>query len=147
MVISLDLELEGDTGLLQKVGLALVGDVDKDAASLALHLHKDLGESALTDLLEGGQHTGAEHDLGLSATEGVGVHASDDQSLVGALLRVSGHIGEDLGGDDGVTDHEVSVGNLVGQTQHTDTDTLEHTVAVKLVHDKRSIDVSRLLDL
>merc|ERR1719320_260040 len=37
--------------------------------------------------------------------------------------------------------------DLVGQTQHTNTDTLEHTVAVKLVHDKRSIDVSGLLDL
>merc|ERR1719447_2573069 len=39
------------------------------------------------------------------------------------------------------------MGDLVGQTQHTDTDTLQHAIAVKLVHDKRSIDVSGLLDL
>merc|ERR1719376_1067090 len=52
-----------------------------------------------------------------------------------------------LGGDNGVTGHEVGVGPLVGQTQHTDADTLEHAVAVKLVHDKRSVDVSGLLDL
>merc|ERR1719244_1245914 len=121
--------------------------MDKHTTSLALHLHEDLGQSSLTDLLEGGQHTGAEHDLGLAATEGVGVHAGSNESLGGALTRVTGQIGEDLGGDDGVTGHEISVGDLVGQTQHTNTDAFEHTVAVKLVHDKRSIDVSRLLDL
>jgi hypothetical protein len=49
--------------------------------------------------------------------------------------------------NDGVADHEVSVGHLVGQTQHADADAFEHTVAVQLVHDERSIDVSRLLDL
>ena len=62
VVVETDVPLDsGDTLLLGD--LALVGDVDEDAASLALHLHEDLGESALTDLLEGGQHTGAEHDL------------------------------------------------------------------------------------
>merc|ERR1711970_1189681 len=135
----------GDALLLGN--LALVSDMDKHTTSLALHLHEDLGQSSLTDLLEGGQHTGAEHDLGLSATEGVGVHAGGNESLGGALTRVTGQIGEDLGGDDGVTGHEIRVGDLVGQTQHANTDALQHAVAVKLVHDERSVDVSGLLDL
>merc|ERR1719447_1452014 len=135
--------LEGDLLL----SLDVVGDVDEDAAGLALHLDDDLGQSTFTDLLEGGQHTRAEHDLGLSATERVSVHASGDEGLEGALLGVVGQVGEDLGSDDGVTRHEVSVGDLVGQTQHANTDTLQHAVAVKLMHDKGSVDVSRLLDL
>ena len=62
IVVETDVPLDSrDTLLLGD--LALVGDVDKDAAGLALHLHEDLGESSLTDLLEGRQHTGAEHDL------------------------------------------------------------------------------------
>merc|ERR1719462_241857 len=146
VVVETDVPLDGGDALLLG-DLALVGDVDKDASGLALHLNEDLGESSLTDLLKSGQHTGAEHDLGLAATEGVGVHTGVDEGLLGALTRVTGQVGEDLGGDDGVTGHEVGVGHLVRQTQHTNTDTLEHTVAVKLVHDKRSIDVSGLLDL
>ena len=45
------------------LSLDVIGDVDKDASGLALHLDDDLGQSTLTDLLELGQHTGAEHDL------------------------------------------------------------------------------------
>ena len=60
--------------------------------------------------------------LGATATESVGVHAGHDESLLGALLGVSGQVGEDLGSDDGITRHEVGVGNLVGQTQHANTD-------------------------
>jgi len=146
VVVETDVPLDGGDALLFG-DLALVGDVDEDASGLALHLDDDLGESSLTDLLELGQHTGAEHDLGPAATEGVRVHAGVDEGLLGALLGVTGHVGEDLGGDNGVTGHEVGVGHLVGQTQHTDADTLEHAVAVKLVHDKRSVDVSGLLDL
>merc|ERR1719447_2207878 len=144
--VLLDVPLDNlESNLL--LALDVIGDVDEDAASLALHLDDDLGQSALSDLLKLGQHTSAEHDLGLAATEGVGVHTSSDQGLAGALLGIVGQVGEDLGSDDGVTGHEVGVGDLVGQTQHTDTDALEHTVAVELVHDKRSVDVSRLLDL
>merc|ERR1719295_75538 len=117
-VVETDVPLDGGDALLLG-DLALVGDVDENAASLALHLQEDLG---------------------LAATERVGVHTGGDQGLLGALLGISGHIGEDLGSDDGVTRHEVSVGNLVGQTQHTDADALQHAVAVKLVHDKRSIN-------
>merc|ERR1711962_1546979 len=146
VVVETDVPLDGgDTLLLGD--LALVGDVDENAASLALHLHEDLGESALTDLLQGGQHTGAEHDLGGTATERVGVHAGLDEGLLGARFGVSGHIGEDLGSDDGITRHEIAVGNLVRQAQHANTDALKHTVAVKLMHDERSVDVSGLLDL
>merc|ERR1719315_538676 len=99
------------------------------------------------NLLESRQHTGAEHDLGATATEGVGVHAGGDEGLLGALFGVSGQVGEDLGSDDGITRHEIGVGNLVGQTQHANTDALEHAVAVELMHDKRSVDVTGLLDL
>ena len=62
IIVETDVPLDGgDTLLLGD--LALVGDVDKDSASLALHLDDDLGQSSLTNLLEGGQHTSAEHDL------------------------------------------------------------------------------------
>merc|ERR1712198_815582 len=145
-VVEADVPLDGGDALLL-CDLALVGDVDEDAASLALHLDDDLGQSAFTDLLQLGQHARAEHDLGPAATEGVRVHAGVDEGLLGALLRIPGQIGEDLGGDDGVAGHKVGVGDLVGQTQHTDADTLQHAVAVKLVHDERSINVSGLLDL
>merc|ERR1712198_86365 len=145
-VVEADVPLDGGDALLL-CDLALVGDVDEDAASLALHLDDDLGQSAFTDLLQLGQHARAEHDLGPAATEGVRVHAGVDEGLLGALLRIPGQIGEDLGGDDGVAGHEVGVGDLVGQTQHADADTLQHAVAVELVHDERSIDVSGLLDL
>merc|ERR1719295_2044014 len=144
--VLLDVSLDDFEGNLF-LSLDGVSRGDEDAACLALHLDDDLGQRSFTDLLELGQHTSAEHDLGLAATEGVGVHAGVDEGLLGALLRVTGQIGKDFGGDDGVTHHEVSVGHLVRQTQHTNADTLEHTVAVKLVHDKRSIDVSGLLDL
>merc|ERR1712168_894867 len=88
----------GDTLFLGN--LALISDVDEHAASLALHLHKDLGQSSLTNLLKGRQHTGAEHDLSFATTEGISIHTSGDKSLRGALTRVTGQIGEDLGGDD-----------------------------------------------
>ena len=42
---------------------------------------------------------------------------------------------------------EVGIWDFVGQTQHTDANALQHAIAVKLVHDERSIDVSGLLDL
>ena len=45
------------------LSLDVIGDVDKDASGLALHLDDDLGQSTLTDLLEFGQTTSAEHDL------------------------------------------------------------------------------------
>lgn len=69
------------------------------------------------------------------------------ERLLSALLGVTGHFGEDLGGDDRVTRHEVGVGHLVGQTQHADADAFQHSVAVQLVHDQGSVDVSGLLDL
>merc|ERR1719334_458370 len=114
---------------------------------MSLHLVDDDGKSSLTDLLELGQTTRAEHDLGVSGSEVIGVHADGGQGLVGAALGVSRHLGEDLGGDDGITSHEIGVGHLVGQTQHANTDTFQYSVAVKLVHDKRSVDVTGLLDL
>merc|ERR1712168_1752868 len=93
----------GDTLLLGN--LALVSDMDEHAASLALHLHEDLGQSPFTNLLQGGQHTGTEHDLSFATTEGISIHTGGNKSLRGALTRVTGQIGEDLGGDDGVTGH------------------------------------------
>merc|ERR1712168_1042284 len=63
--------------------LALISDVDEHTTSLALHLHEDLGQSPFTNLLKGGQHTGAEHDLSLATTEGVGVHAGGNEGLGG----------------------------------------------------------------
>ena len=61
--------------------------------------------------------------LGYSGSECVWVHASFDEGLLGALFGVACQVGEDLGGDDGVTSHEVGVWYFVGQTQHTDTNT------------------------
>ena len=63
--------------------------------------------------------------LGVSGSEVIGVHADGGESLVGAALGVAGHVRENLGRDDGITGHEVSVGHLVGQTQHANTDTCE----------------------
>merc|ERR1712168_766295 len=144
-VVVSDVVLDGGNALLLG-GLGLEGDGDQAASDMSLHLVDDDGESTLTDLLKLGQTTSAEHDLGVSGSEVIGVHADGGQSLVSAALGVSRHLGEDLGGDDGITSHEIGVGHLVGQTQHTNTDTFQHSVAVKLVHDKRSVNVSRLLD-
>ena len=43
-------------------------------------------------------------------------------------------------------DHEVGVDDLVGETELTDADALQHSVAGELVHDQRSIGVTGLLD-
>ena len=71
-------------------------------------------------------------DLGGAATELVGVESGFDESLGGAALGIPGHVGEDLRRDDGVTGHEVGVGDLVGQTQHANTDTCHSRKNVKL---------------
>merc|ERR1712002_669543 len=144
-VVVSDVVLDGGNALLLG-GLGLEGDGDQAASDMSLHLVDDDGESSLTDLLKLGQTTSAEHDLGVSGSEVIGVHANGGQSLVGAAFGVSGHLGEDFGRDDGITSHEIGVWHLVGQTQHANTDTFQHSVAVKLVHDKRSVNVSRLLD-
>merc|ERR1719289_213563 len=135
--------LEGD--LLSS--LDVVGDVDEASADVRLHLDNDLGQSAFTDLLKHRQLPGTEHDLGLAASKGVRVHSCLDERLLGAFFRVSGQIGEGLRRYNRVTRHEVLMGNFVRQTQHANADALQHAVAVKLVHDEGSVDVSGLLDL
>jgi len=134
-VVVSDVVLDGGDALLLG-GLGLEGDGDQAASDMSLHLVDDDGKSALTDLLKLGQTTSAEHDLGVSGSEVIGVHADGGQSLVGASFGVSRHLGEDLRGDDGITSHEICVWHLVGQTQHTNTDTFQHSVAVKLVHER-----------
>merc|ERR1719334_2266428 len=66
--VLLDVSLDDFEGNLL-LSLDVIGNVDKDASGLALHLDDDLGQRSFTDLLELGQHTSAEHDLGLAATE------------------------------------------------------------------------------
>merc|ERR1719295_423511 len=146
-VVDSDVSLDGGEKVLLGLEVVVFGELHEDNSGGTLHLEDDLGQRTFTDLLELGETTGAEHDLGGAATEFVGVESDLDESLGGAALGIAGHVGEDLGRDDGVTGHEVGVGDLVGQTQHANTDALEHAVAVKLVHDERSVDVSGLLDL
>merc|ERR1719427_440197 len=146
VVVDLDVSLNGGEKVLLHLEVVVLGELHEDDSGGTLHLQDDLGQSTLTDLLQLGQTTSAEHDLGVSASEFIGVQADLDEGLGSASLGVGRRVGERLGGDDRVSGHEVGVGNLVRQTQHANTDALQHAVAVKLVHDERSIDVTGLLD-
>ena len=59
----------------------------------------------------------------MSGSEVVGIQTGLDEGLLGTGFGIAAQIGEDFGGDDGITRHEVGVGHLVGQTQHANTDT------------------------
>merc|ERR1712142_465000 len=114
---------------------------------MGLHLEDDLGQSLFANLLQVRQLAGAEHHLGVSGSEVVWVHAAGRQRLVGAALGIRFHIGEDLRSDNGITGQEIRVRHLVRQTQHANTDTLQHSVAVELVHDEGRVGVTGLFDL
>ena len=61
-VVVPDVVLDGSDAFLLG-GLELVSDGDQAAAHVSLHLQHDHGERGLTDLLQLGQATSAEHDL------------------------------------------------------------------------------------
>merc|ERR1719383_219102 len=99
------------------------------------------------NVLQLGQLTSAEHDLGVSSSEVLRVHSDAEECLVGGGLVVRATISEDLWRHDRVTHQEVRVHHLVGQTQLANTDALQHSVASELMHDQGRIGVTRLLDL
>ena len=66
-----------------------------------------------------------DNHLGVASSKVIGVETGVRQSLVGTALGIALHIGENLGRNNRITGHEVSVGHLVGQTQHANTDTCE----------------------
>ena len=66
------------------------------------------------------------------------------QNNLGRLLQV--FLIKGLGPTkDGVTLSEVRVKDSIGKTPHANPDTLQHTIASKLVHDERGFNFKRLL--
>merc|ERR1719283_719644 len=103
-------------------------------------------QCVLTNVLQLGQLASAEHNLGVTGSEVVRVHAYAEQRLVGCAFVICATISEDLGCNDRVTHQEIGVNHLVRQAQLANTNAFQHSVASELMHDQWRVRMSRLLD-
>merc|ERR1719204_2774812 len=124
--------------------LLLIDNIPQPLVDLTLQVPDKLHDDLITSLLKLGQSASLEEDQSVTKTvavsvEGNLVHKSIDSSLV--ILRAV-----DLSSaKDGITHLVVRVEHPVGEASHTDSDTLKHTIASQLVHDKRRLDITGLL--
>merc|ERR1719412_1025723 len=129
---------------LPLVELLLV-DISTDPLQhLTLDEAHPLDDQLVTLLLKASKGTSTEEDKGVSepvslAVEGNAVHESIDSGLV-VFRGLDGILSEAR-----VPQLEVGVQHPVGESAHADPDSLEHTVASQLVHDKRGLHLAGLL--
>merc|ERR1712012_542739 len=129
---------------LTLISLLLIDDSSGPLEHLSLDEADPFDDQVITSLLKSSKSSGSEEDKGVSQPVSVSgevdlVHESVDCSLVVAgagnlsLSKTS------------ISHLEVRVEHSVGETSHTDSDSLQHTVTSQLVHDQWRLNLSRLL--
>merc|ERR550519_2019091 len=85
-VVNFDVPLNRREQIFLRFEVVVLGELHEDDSGGTLHLQDNLRQSAFADLLQAGQASSAEHDLGVSASELVGVETDFDECFGGATL-------------------------------------------------------------
>merc|ERR1719151_175925 len=134
----------GNLDQLPLVSLLLVNSTSYPLEDLSLGHSDPFDDKLITSLLKTGKSSGSEEDEGVSQPVSVTgevdlVHEGVDSGLV-----VAGRCNLSLS-QASVPHLEVRVVHSVGESSHTDPDTLKHTITGQLVHDKMGLNLSGLL--
>merc|ERR1712012_1462220 len=129
---------------LTLISLLLIDDSSGPLEHLSLDEADPFDDQVITSLLKSSKSSGSEEDKGVSQPVSVSgevdlVHESVDSGLV-----VTGAGNLSLA-QASISHLEVRVEHSVGETSHTDSDSLQHTITSQLVHDQMRLNLSRLL--
>ena len=122
-----------------------VSPSSQEPSAVSLELDDQVCDPEVPLLLEVGEHTGAEEDLGLTDPVEAGVQLQGLDHLLARLLAVHEPLGDHVGGEQLVSLSELLEGDPVGESLATDPDSLEDTVAPQLVQDEPGVDLAGLL--
>merc|ERR1711963_455123 len=101
-------------------------------------------DQVITSLLKTSKSSSSEEDKGMSQPVSLTVKSNLVHEGIGGNLVVRG--GSNLSLSKTSISHlEVRVKHSVGETSHTDSDSLQHTITSELVHDKMRLNLSWLL--
>merc|ERR1711963_704348 len=101
-------------------------------------------DQVITSLLKTSKSSSSEEDKSVSQSVSLSVKSNLVHEGIGSNLVVRG--GSDLSLSKTSISHlEVRVKHSVGETSHTDSYTLQHTITGELVHDKMRLNLSWLL--
>jgi len=133
-----------DNNELSLSTLLLIDNISHSLEDLTLHVTNKLQDNVISGLLKHSKSTSTEEDKSVTKTisfpgEVDLVHQSVGSSLV--VTRASNFSSS----KDSISQLVVRVEHSVGESSHTDSDTLKHTITSELVHDKRRLNLSRLL--
>merc|ERR1719336_3549149 len=134
-------------GNIDQLPLVPLLGVDHSTVSLenlSLDLADPFDDEVIASLLKSGKSTSSEEDEGVSQPVSVPGEADLVHKSVGGGLVVAG--AGNLGLSQASISHlEVRVKHSVGETSHTDPDTLKHTITGQLMHNQRRLNLSGLL--
>merc|ERR1711963_770833 len=101
-------------------------------------------DQVIASLLKTSKSSGSEEDKGVSQPVSLPVKSNLVHEGIGSNLVVRG--GSDLSLSKTIVSHlEVRIKHSVGETSHTDSDSLQHTITGELVHNKMRLNLSGLL--
>merc|ERR1711962_986047 len=133
-----------DNNELSLSTLLLIDNISHSLEDLTLHVTNKLQDNVISGLLKHSKSTSTEEDKSVTKTisfpgEVDLVHQSVGSSLV--VTRASNFSSS----KDSISQLVVRVEHSVGESSHTDSDALKRTITSELVHDKRRLNLSRLL--
>merc|ERR1711963_73610 len=101
-------------------------------------------DQVITSLLKTSKSSSSEEDKSVSQPVSLPVKSNLVHESIGSNLVVGGGSNFSLS-KTSVSHLEVRVKHSVGETSHTDSDSLQHTITGELVHDKMRLNISGLL--
>merc|ERR1711963_258227 len=101
-------------------------------------------DQVITSLLKTSKSSSSEEDKSVSQPVSLPVKSSLVHESIGSNLVVGGGSNFSLS-KTSISHLEVRVKHSVGETSHTDSDSLQHTITGELVHDKMRLNLSWLL--
>ena len=103
-----------------------------------------LSDSVLAGLLDFGENTSAEEDLGGSEAVGILLELEVIEDSLGGLLSILS-IARNVGGEEIVSLHKLGVDDAVGETLSADFNSLKHTIATELIKNDSVLQMSSTL--
>merc|ERR1711963_765474 len=101
-------------------------------------------DQVITSLLKTSKSSSSEEDKGVSQPVSLPVKSNLVHEGIGSNLVIRGGSNFSLS-KTSISHLEVRVKHSVGETSHTDSDSLQHTITGELVHDKMRLNLSWLL--
>merc|ERR1719445_473996 len=126
------------------VSLLFIDGISGPLENFSLDESDPFNDQVITSLLKTGKSTSSEEDKSVSKPVSLPVKANLVHEGVRCNLVVRGG-GNLCLSKTSVSHLEVRVKHSVGETSHTDSDSLQHTITSELVHDKMRLNLSWLL--